>query len=70
MDNTEQSRSCLRERSASKPLVSGGSKQICIPMNREQYDESWEDTSIRSLGFVLWSLSTGFHKSVTKLSAY
>ena len=44
MNNREQTRSCLRARNASKPLVSRGSQQICIPMNREKYDKTWEES--------------------------
>ena len=45
MDNFKQTRSCIRDCSSSEPVMSsGGSKQICIPMNRKQYEQIWKDS--------------------------
>ena len=45
MDNFKQTRSCIRDCSRSESLISSrGSKQMCIPMNREQYEQIWKDS--------------------------
>ena len=43
METVRRTRSCNRHRSAPKASTARGSKQICIPMMREQYDEIWDD---------------------------
>jgi hypothetical protein len=44
MDNSVKNWSCFRAHSASNSTTPGGSKQICIPMSREQYDQIWADS--------------------------
>ena len=47
MDNFKQTRSCIHDCSSSESLISsGGSKQIRIPMNREQSEKIWKDSQI------------------------
>ena len=43
MDAQVQTRSCDRKRGQVGQLTSKGSRQICIPMTREQYDVIWNN---------------------------
>ena len=43
MDAQAQTRSCDRNRDKVGKLTSKGCRQICIPMTREQYDDTWND---------------------------
>jgi hypothetical protein len=43
MDAPQQTRSCERDRVADSGKPPRGSRQICIPMTREQYDVIWDD---------------------------
>lgn len=43
MDGQKRTRSCIRRRSLQKQATPGGSKQICIPLSREEYDRIWDD---------------------------
>lgn len=43
MGTTSRTRSCIRDRSVSKKFTVKGSKQICIPIDRQIYKEIWHD---------------------------
>ena len=43
MGITSRTRSCMKDRSASKSDTAKGSKQICIPMDRQTYKTIWHD---------------------------
>ena len=43
MDAQNQTRSCRRERTEVGQKTPRGSRQICIPMDREKYDAIWRD---------------------------
>lgn len=43
MDAQRQTRSCDRQRKTRKETTPGGARQICVPMEREQYDAIWHD---------------------------
>jgi hypothetical protein len=50
MNNQGRTRSCNRNRSKPTSFTPRGSKQICIPMTRELYDEIWHDAEpVRAL---------------------
>ena len=43
MDAQHQTRSCIRERGEVSQTAPRGSRQICIPMDKEKYDAIWGD---------------------------
>ena len=43
MDAQNQTRSCRRERTEVGQKTPRGSRQICIPMDREKYEAIWHD---------------------------
>lgn len=45
MENEPKTRSCNRAHNASTTKTPKGAKQICIPMEREQYEQIWNDSS-------------------------
>ena len=45
METIARTRSCIRDRNASTSLTAKGSKQICIPMNRQTYNTIWHDAN-------------------------
>ena len=44
METASRTRSCTRNRGVNKKETERGSKQICLPMTRELYDEIWSDS--------------------------
>ncbi|MGF1523048.1 MAG: hypothetical protein ACFBSF_12095 [Leptolyngbyaceae cyanobacterium] len=58
MATIRQTRSCQRHRSAPKASTARGSKQICLPMSREQYDAIWADAQqVRTFVEKVWAES-------------
>lgn len=43
METRERTRSCCRDRISPAQVTPRGSKQVCVPMNRDLYDRIWED---------------------------
>jgi hypothetical protein len=49
-DTDRRTRTCTRARNASSSTTAKGSKQICIPMDRQQYAQVWSDAiAVRSI---------------------
>lgn len=45
MDAQERTRTCIRQRGESEPGTRNGEKQIVVTMERQTYDEIWQDAS-------------------------
>src|SRR4051794_29546769 len=43
MDAPQRTRSCRRDQPAATTSQSRGSRQICLPLDRETYDRIWDD---------------------------
>ena len=43
MEAQQQTRSCDRNRAKVSKATPGGSRQICVPMTKEQYHAIWDD---------------------------